>query len=209
MAETSLIEAAKRGDISAFNRLVLTYQDMAYSVAYRILGDADAAQDATQEAFIAAYRKIHQFRGEHFKPWLLRIVTNACYDELRRQRRRPATSLEAFHESQTAAETALHSQYETPEQHLQRDELNTAIQDCLNALPDDQRVVAILSDIEGYSYQEIAAITGWPAGTVKSRLSRARGRLRDCLRAVRELLPAEYRLQTEQAHQTNEIEHPH
>lgn len=209
MAETQLIQAAKQGDVAAFNRLVLIYQDMAYSVAFRILGEPDAAADATQEAFIAAYRKLHQFKGEHFKPWLLRIVTNACYDELRHQRRRPTLSLEDFHETQSAAEPALHSHAENPEQYVQRDELNAAIQDCLNALPDDQRVVAVLSDIEGYAYQDIATITGWPVGTVKSRLSRARGRLRDCLRAVRELLPAEYRLQTEQARQAGETEQAH
>lgn len=209
MVEMSLIEAARRGDIPAFNRLVETYQDMAYSVAFRILGDPDSAADATQEAFITAYRKLHQFRGDHFKPWLMRIVTNACYDELRRQRRRPIASLENFHEIEPDSNNALHSQQESPEQHVQRSELSAAIQDCLNALPDDQRVVAVLSDIEGYPYQEIATITGWPVGTVKSRLSRARGRLRDCLRAVRELLPAEYRLQTEQAHQTDEPGHPY
>ncbi len=207
MAETQLIEAAKRGDLSAFNRLVLAYQDMAYSVAYRMLGDPDTAADATQEAFIAAYRKLHQFRGDQFKPWLMRIVTNACYDELRRQRRRPAVSLEDFHETQSVEEPVLHSHAEHPEQYVQRSELNAAIQDCLNSLPDDQRVVTVLSDIEGYSYHDIASMTGWPVGTVKSRLSRARGRLRDCLRAVRELLPAEYRLQTEQTRQTGETEH--
>jgi RNA polymerase sigma-70 factor (ECF subfamily) len=194
MDETDLILTAKRGDAEAFNRLVLLHQDAAYNVAYRIIGEVDAAADATQEAFISAYRKLHQFRGERFKPWLLRIVTNACYDELRRRQRRPAASLEELHEVQASHHLQLASQHEDPELHAQRHELNSAIQECLSALPDDQRVIAVLSDVEGYAYQEISEITGLPLGTVKSRLSRARSRLRDCLQAVRELLPAEYRL---------------
>jgi RNA polymerase sigma-70 factor (ECF subfamily) len=194
MDESSLIEAAKRGDVEAFNVLVLRYQDIAYSVAFRVMGEGDAAADAAQEAFISAFCKLHQFRGDHFKPWLLRIVTNACYDELRRRKRRPAASLEAMHETTAQTNPHLHSEAESPEHYAQRSELSDAIQDCLSALPDDQRIVAVLADIEEYAYQEVAEITGLRLGTVKSRLSRARARLRDCLQAVRELLPAEYRL---------------
>jgi RNA polymerase sigma-70 factor (ECF subfamily) len=197
MDESFLIQAAKRGDVESFNQIVLSYQDVAYTVAYRIMGEPAAAADATQEAFISAYQKLHQFRGEHFKPWLMRIVTNACYDELRRRQRRPATSLDVLHDVQPMPGLALHSPQENPEQHAERSELSDAIQDCINDLPDDQRVIAVLSDVEGYVYQEIASITGLPLGTVKSRLSRARNRLRDCLRGVRELLPTEYRLMNE------------
>lgn len=196
MDEHSLIAAAKNGDIESFNQLVLAYQDTAYSVAYRLMGQADAAADATQDAFISAYRKLHQFRGDRFKPWLMRIVTNACYDELRRRQRKPATSLEALHDvtASPAAEIHLHSEQENPEQAAQRHELSEAIQDCINDLPDSQRVIAVLADVEDYSYQDISDITNLPLGTIKSRLSRARSRLRDCLQDVRELLPAEYRL---------------
>ncbi len=194
MDESDLIQAARQGDIESFNQLVLIYQDMAYTVAYRVMGERDAAADATQEAFIAAYRKLHQFRGDRFKPWLMRIVTNACYDELRRRQRRPVASLDALHEISPVMGLQLHSQHETPEQHAQRSELAAAIQDCISDLPDNQRVIAVLSDVEGYPYQDIVSITGLPLGTVKSRLSRARTRLRDCLQGVRELLPFEYRL---------------
>jgi RNA polymerase sigma-70 factor (ECF subfamily) len=197
MDETHLIQAAKRGDVESFNTLVLAYQDVAYTVAYRIMGEPHSAADAAQEAFISAFQKLHQFRGDSFKPWLMRIVTNACYDELRRRQRRPATSLDALNDVQPAAGLELHSPQENPEQYAQRSELNSAIQECIDDLPDDQRVIAVLSDVESYAYQEIADITGLPLGTVKSRLSRARSRLRDCLRAVRELLPAEYRLMDE------------
>ncbi|MBN1680414.1 MAG: sigma-70 family RNA polymerase sigma factor [Anaerolineae bacterium] len=197
MNERSLIYAAKHGDVESFNQLVLTYQDMAYSVAFRIMGENEAAADATQEAFIAAFRKLHQFKGERFKPWLMRIVTNACYDELRRRKRRPASSLEDLHEITVQNNPRLHSQQESPEQHAQRSELNQAIQDCIMALPDSQRTIAVLADVEGYPYQDIVEITGVALGTVKSRLCRARNRLRQCLQAVRELLPAEYRLMNE------------
>jgi len=197
MDENKLIHAARHGDIDAFNRLVLAYQDTAYTVAYRIIGEPDAAADAAQEAFISAYYKLDQFQGERFKSWLLRIVTNACYDELRRRQRRPAASLDGLENVTFRPDPDLNPVPESPEQHAQRRELNRAIQDCLDALPDDQRVVAVLVDVEDYAYQEIVAITGLPLGTVKSRLSRARARMRDCLRAVRELLPSEYRLMDE------------
>jgi RNA polymerase sigma-70 factor (ECF subfamily) len=197
MDEAALITAACKGDLDSFNRLVLAYQDMVYHQAYRMMGEPEAAEDAAQDAFISAFRHLGSYRGGSFKAWLLRIVTNTCYDELRRRQRRPALSLDDLHEVQAAAGLDLHSPQENPEQHAQRSELNRAIQDCLSDLPDDQRVIAVLSDVEGYPYQEIAEITGLPLGTVKSRLSRARGRLRDCLRDVRELLPAEYRLMSE------------
>ncbi|MBN1565107.1 MAG: sigma-70 family RNA polymerase sigma factor [Anaerolineae bacterium] len=194
MDENDLIQAAKCGDVESFNQLVLLYQDTAYTVAYRIMGETEAAADATQEAFISAFRKLHQFRGDNFKAWVMRIVTNVCYDELRRRKRRPTDSIEEMHEVQSSADGNLHSQQENPETYVQRSELSAAIQDCINDLPDDQRVIAVLADVQEYPYQEIAEITGLALGTVKSRLSRARGKLRECLRGVRELLPAEYRL---------------
>jgi len=199
MDEDTLITAARRGDVEAFNRLVLRYQDLVYTVAYRITGNAASASDVTQEAFIAAFRKLHQFRGEHFKPWLLRIVTNACYDELRRAKRRPAASLDRLTEDGFEPEMlGLSASPVTPEAAVQQAELNAAIQDCLGALPEEQRVIPVLADVEEYPYAEIATITALPVGTVKSRLSRARGRLRDCLRGIGELLPAEYRLLDEE-----------
>jgi RNA polymerase sigma-70 factor (ECF subfamily) len=94
MDENALIQSAQKGDIDAFNRLVLAYQHQVYNLAYRIMSEEAAAADATQEAFISAYNHLHSFRGGSFKSWLLRIVTNACYDDLRRRKRRPATSLE-------------------------------------------------------------------------------------------------------------------
>ena len=191
MDELALIGEAQRGDVSAFNTLILAYQGNAYNLAYRLIGEADAAADAAQEAFIAAYNHLPQFRGGSFKSWLMRIVTNACYDELRRRKRRPAVSLD---DPDSDAELQLTSPGEGPEGAAQRSALNRVIQDCLDDLPEDQRAVAVLCDVQGYDYQEIASMTRVSLGTVKSRLSRARQRLRECLQGAEELLPESYRL---------------
>ena len=193
MDEVQAIQAAQEGDLPAFNQLVMAYQGMAYNVAYRIVGDADAAADACQEAFISAFKAIKKFRGGSFKSWILRIVTNACYDHLRYRGRRPADSLEEVAENPQHA-PKLVSNHEHPEEYALRQELNEVIQLGIETLPADQRVVLVLSDVQGFSYQEIADITGVSLGTVKSRLSRARARLRDYLVAQQELLPAQYRL---------------
>ena len=158
MEESALIDDAKRGDLDAFNRLVLAYQSLAYNVAYRIMGEGDSAADATQEAFISAYRHIERFRGGSFKSWLLRIVTNACYDELRRRKRRPATSLEAMTEYSEGADSdepaTLGTSGKAPEAEAERGELNEAIQHCINKLSPEFKVVVVLVDIQGYDYQE-------------------------------------------------------
>ena len=196
MDETALIRSAQRGDLEAFNRLVLHYQDVVFNQAYRMMGESEAAEDATQETFISAFRNLHSFRGGSFKAWLLRIVTNACYDELRRRKRHPTTSLQPSDNEDDEIETPrwLRDHSETPEEQLERDELGSAIRHCLDDLPPEFRAVVILVDIQGLDYGEASAVTQKPIGTIKSRLARARMRLRDCLQGVWELLPAQYRL---------------
>jgi RNA polymerase sigma-70 factor (ECF subfamily) len=194
MDEKALITAAQQGEAPAFNQLVLTYQSMVYNLAYRILGDADAAADASQDAFLSAFRAIKKFRGGSFKAWLLRIVTNACYDQLRYKQRRPTSPLEAlFVETDPSPFT---DSTEGPEDYAIRQELGQVIQVGLNTLPSDQRIALVLSDIQGFSYQDIADITQVALGTVKSRLSRGRAKLRDYLLEQGELLPARYRLKS-------------
>ncbi len=197
MDEPALIHDAKHGDLDSFNRLVLEYQDMLYNTAYRILGDPALAADATQEAFISAFNKLKSYRGGSFKAWLLRIVTNACYDELRRQKRRPQTPLEPLTENDEEMENPrwLADPNASPEEQLETAELDQAIQNCIENLPPDFRAVVVLTDIQGLDYKEAAAALKKPLGTVKSRLARARTRLRDCLQAIRELLPAAFRLE--------------
>jgi RNA polymerase sigma factor (sigma-70 family) len=194
MDEKALITAAQQGDVLAFNRLVLAYQNMTYNLAYRILGDGDAAADATQDAFLAAYRAIGRFRGGSFKAWLLRIVTNTCYDQLRVKKRRPTASLDALLIVDSDSGPSFADEGENPEEYALRQELGRVIQAGILTLPADQRITLVLSDIQEFGYQEIAEMTGVSLGTVKSRLSRARARLRDFLAAQGELLPARYRL---------------
>ncbi len=191
--EPQLISASQAGDLQAFNMLVEHYQHRLYALAYRMLGDPEAAADATQDAFLAAYRNIRRYRGGSFIAWLLRIATNACYDQLRARKRRPQISLDAVEPDADEAPRQFTDSGESPDERILRDELAREIERRLQELPDDQRLAVILSDIQGYSYDEIAAATGWPLGTVKSRLSRGRTHLRDALRAG-ELLPAYYRL---------------
>ena len=176
MDEQALIQAAQRGDLNAFNELVLLYQRQVYNVAYRIMGDEDSAADASQEAFISAYRAIGGYRGGSFKAWLLRIVTNACYDELRRRKRRPTSSLEAIYVTDAAPGEVLVNGSEGPEAYAQRQDLSRTLHSALQTLPEEQRVALVLSDVQGYNYQEIAEITNCNLGTVKSRLNRARNR---------------------------------
>jgi RNA polymerase sigma factor (sigma-70 family) len=191
--ERRLVEVAQRGDVESFNELVRLFEGRVYNLCYRMLGDADSAADGAQDAFLSAFRNLRSFRGGSFRSWMLRIATNTCYDVLRARKRRPSVSLdiEADDESDSSplqiADTA-----ESPDDFAQRRELAAAIQNGLAELPDEQRIVLILSDIQGLAYEEIAQITNSNLGTVKSRLSRGRARLRDVLKAG-ELLPARYR----------------
>jgi RNA polymerase sigma-70 factor (ECF subfamily) len=197
MDETALIKDAQRGELEAFNTLVLHYQDMLFNTALRIMGDEDQAADATQEAFISAFRAIKSFRGGSFKAWLLRTVTNACYDELRRKKRRPSVPLEPDTDDGETMETPrwLADPDMGPEEELETEELAHAIQHCLDNLPVDFRIVVVLADIQGLDYKDISKAVRVPLGTIKSRLARARLRLRECLQAFRELLPAAFRLE--------------
>lgn len=192
MDEAALIADARGGDLDAFNRLVLAHQTKVFNLAYRITGDPEMAADVAQEAFLSAYRKLNGYRGGSFRGWLLRIATNACYDELRRRKRRPAVSLEAVEEESASGDgvgtmDSLFGHEEGPEPAFERAELRRAIERCLQGLPDEFRTVVILADVLALDYREVAESIGSPIGTVRSRLARARARLRDCLESSREL----------------------
>lgn len=199
--EIDFISKAQQGDVHSFNSLVLHYQDMAFSVAYRIMQEQHSASDATQDAFISAFQKLHQFNGQNFKAWLMRIVTNTCYDELRRRKRRPTSSLDGLVEEAGdslpfSSEDDMHlmASIEGPESVVQRTELQSAVEECIRGLNETYRLIVVLADVEDYSYEEVSQLADISLGTVKSRLSRARARLRDCLRQKEELLPGQYRL---------------
>jgi len=191
--ESELVARSQKGNVAAFNQLVILNQDVAYSVALRILGDPDAASDATQEAFISAFQSIGSLRGGSFRVWLLRIVTNACLDMLRSRKRHPSESLDDLLNPEDGAGGATDTSSETPEEHALRVDLQAEVQRCLLKLPADQRIAVVLSDVHGLSYEEIAKVTKSELGTVKSRISRGRAQMRDLLRQ-RELLPSTRRL---------------
>lgn len=191
--DLTLILAAQRGDVDAFNNLVVRYQNAAYTVAYRLLGEPFAASDAAQDGFINAFRKIREYRGGSFKAWLLRIVTNIAYDQLRYEKRRPATAIDDLPGGETDDGPPLPSHDITPEDAAEQHEVQRALQDCMNGLPDDQRLTLVMFDVEGYSYQEIADSSAVQLGTVKSRLSRARLGMRRCLDGKKELFPQFFR----------------
>ena len=184
MDERKLIREAQSGNVRSFNELVRTYQELAYRTAFRVLGEREAAADATQEAFLAAYTHIRSLRGDSFKSWLLRIVTNACYNLLRSKYRRRTVSLDglAVEPEQAMPLFPAHSEVD-PQEFAERQELGRLIQEGLLTLPADQRIVLILSDMENLSHAEIEQITGVNQGTIKSRLSRARSRMRDVLQS--------------------------
>lgn len=199
MDELALVEEARAGDLNAFNRLVLEYQDMAFNLAARMLDDDDAAADVTQTAFLSAYRSLDSFRGGSFRAWVMRMVSNACYDELRRRKRRPTVSLEPVNDDDEEIESPawLADDAPSPEDEVERAELDQMLQSCLLQLPEEFRSVVLMVDVEGLDYQEVSLAIGKPLGTVKSRLARARLKMRDCLQQHRELLPSLYRLDDE------------
>ena len=204
MDEQGFIKAAQKGDTAAFNQLVRAYQVLVYRTAYRVLGDAAGAEDATQDAFISAFKHVKTYRGGSFKAWLMRIVTNACYDQLRVKQRRPTASLDALLLDPDEPAPGLdHAAPDSPQEAAERQELSTAIQKGLSTLPADQRITLVLVDIEGFSYEQVSESTGANVGTVKSRLSRARAHLRDFLVTQEELVPVRYRLKSGQAMQND------
>jgi RNA polymerase sigma-70 factor (ECF subfamily) len=194
--EKTLIRAAQRGDLDAFNLLVLHYQNLLFGIALRLLNDEDTAADAVQEALISAFRRFDTFRGDSLKSWLARVVVNACYDEMRKKRRQNTVPLDQLNSDGDEIETSywLVDPQADPEVQYESSELEKAIQSSLNKLPSIYRLILVLVDVEGLSYEEAASAAGVPVGTVKSRLARARLQMQKSLQGAGELLPASYQV---------------
>jgi RNA polymerase sigma-70 factor (ECF subfamily) len=176
------VHAARLGDEFAFNLLVEEYQAAAERLAHQILRTEEAAADAVQEALIKAYRAMPRFQDGNFRSWLLRIVTNTCYDHLRRQKRRLAVSLdEAAEWTHSELPHHLLKEAENPETVALHQESMRLVLKAIDELPPWHRSVVLLVDVHGYDYSEAADMLNLPLGTVKSRLSRARSTLRDLL----------------------------
>jgi RNA polymerase sigma-70 factor (ECF subfamily) len=206
--ETKLIARSQSGDVDAFNQLITCYQQSVYRTAYRIVGDPDVAADVTQDTFVAAFRNIRTYRNTaSFRAWLLRIGSNMACDYWRRIQRHPVESLDGLADEDsshavdflsTLAATDIESD---PEAYSLTKELRELLQQAIQQLPLDQRTAVVLCDIEGLSYEEIATATQTSLGTIRSRISRGRARLRDYLYHHKELLPRNYRLSSsEQDH---------
>jgi RNA polymerase sigma-70 factor (ECF subfamily) len=178
--EENLIRKASSGCLEAFNQLVLRYQHLAYHHAYILLGDVDSAEDVTQDSFIKAFQNIHRFRGGSFRAWLLRILTNTAYDHLRQVRRRPVLPL--FTEDEDGEESESSTWFidasASVEATVEQNEAARRVYQWLNGLPEIYRHVLILVDLYELNYGEVAEILSVPLGTVKSRLVRARLRMR-------------------------------
>ena len=195
--EKTLIQAAQRGDLESFNLLILRYQNLLFGIALRLLNDEDAAADAVQEALISAFRRFDTFRGDSLRSWLARVVVNACYDEMRKKRRQHSIPLEQFNSDGEEIETSfwLVDPESDPETKFESFELENALQKSLDKLQPIYRLMLVLVDIEGLSYEEAAMAAHVPVGTVKSRLARARSQMQKSLQGAGELLPASYRVE--------------
>lgn len=181
--EADLVSAAQKGDLEAFNQLVITHQEKIFNLALRILGDKDSAEDITQNTFLAAFRNLARFRNGSFRSWLYRIATNACYDELRHAKRYPVLSTEAGYlaEEKFTPLDEMPGFNILPEKEYDRHEREQVVQHALDRLETDQKSVVVLIDLQDFDYQEAAQILEVPIGTVKSRLARARLRLSQIL----------------------------
>jgi RNA polymerase sigma-70 factor (ECF subfamily) len=180
--EKMLISLCKRGDLSAYDRLMQRYEKKVYALCFRMAGNQDDAADLAQEAFLKAFRALPSFNGQaQFSTWLYRIVTNTCLDEQRRQARRPQLfSLDKpLNTEDGQLMLTLPAEASDPLDTALSQETEAEIKTLLSMLPASQRIVLVLRDMEGYSYEEIARILNLNGGTVKSRLNRARARLRD------------------------------
>ena len=183
--EELLVKTASKGDLDAFNQLVLIYQNKVYNHAYALLGDRASAEDAAQECFIKAFQNISNFRGGSFQSWLLKIVTNAAYDILRRTHRHPMEPLFPVDEDGEEIESPVWitdpaaSVQEIVEQHEQ----SKHFYQMLNELPVVYRSAIALIDIDELDYVEAARILNVPLGTVKSRLARARLQMTEKIKA--------------------------
>jgi RNA polymerase sigma-70 factor (ECF subfamily) len=193
--EQKLIQLSLEGHVQSFNQLVEMHQDAVYSLTLRMVRNRAQAEDLTQDTFISAFRHLSSYRGGVFRAWLLRIARNATYDHLRKVQRRPETSID---EDIITFSNTFRSNNPGPDDWVLSGELGKILSKCLEGLSDDHRMAVVLVDIEGYQYDEAATIMGVSIGTVKSRLNRARARLRDCLQNHPEHLPPSMRLDSKE-----------
>lgn len=181
--ESAIIAKVLDGDADAFEPLVVAHQNFVYNIALKMLSNPEDAFDISQEAFIKAYRSLKDFKGESsFSSWLYRITANMCLDFMRRNKKRKSASIVYLDDEDELRELELPDTRFDPSTELERKELQGAINDALALLPEDQRSILLLRELNGMSYSEISETLKLEAGTVKSRLFRARARLAKILK---------------------------
>jgi len=192
--EQYLLRKAKAGDVAAFEELVESYQKKLFNLAYRIVGNPEDAADMVQEALIRIFRSIAKFKEQSsFSTWIYRITTNVCLDELRKRKNKKEFSLDQeIHGEDGDMKRQIKSDDILPDNAAEREELREIVNSAINSLPEDQRVVISLRDIQGLTYTEISQVLDCPEGTVKSRINRARNALKNVLSQKRELFFEEY-----------------
>ena len=176
--ELTIIRRVQHGDTEAFSVLVAAYEKNVFNVALQMTGNREDAQDMAQEAFLKAWRSLPEFRGESkFSVWLYRIVSNVCLDFKRRQSRRPSSSLTVEDDEGETLQLDIADESQSPEALLERKLTREAVRRGLASLPDEQRQILLLREIQGLSYEEIGEVMDLEPGTVKSRIFRARKKL--------------------------------
>ena len=172
--DQQLVQRAQRGDLRAFDLLVLKYQGRIAALVSRYVSDAGEVEDVTQEAFIKAYRALGKFRGDSaFYTWLYRIAANAAKNHLVAKGRRPGADA-TIEDAEGFDESGLLSESASPEALAMGSELAEVVESALNALPDELKAALMLREFDGLSYDDIADVLGCPVGTVRSRIFRAR-----------------------------------
>lgn len=184
------MQKVKGGDVRAFDVIVRRWENQLFNLIYKIIGDFETSKDIRQEVLLRVYQSAKRYRPRgQFKTWLYRIAINCSINELRRRERHRTLSLTTFHKrkdgEQYALENILPDPEPQPDEIVQRNETAQCIQDALNRLPDEQRIVIVLRHYEGLKFQQIASILGCPLGTVKSRMHHGLERLRAMLRHLR------------------------
>jgi RNA polymerase sigma-70 factor (ECF subfamily) len=192
--EKKLVEKAKSGDIKAFEKLIEDHQKKVFNIALRMIGDYDEASELAQEAFLKAYKSIKSFKGDSlFSTWIYKITTNVCLDEIRRKKKKKLISLdEDIEHDGSEFKRQIKDHSPGPESLAENNELKRMVKESINLLPEDYKIVIVLRDIQGFSYEEISRIIKCPIGTVKSRINRARRALKKILQKNGELIIEEF-----------------
>ncbi len=176
--EAQIVRKVLQGDVNAFETLVVEYEKSVYAITQRMTGNPEDAADMAQETFIKAYNSLQSFRGDSkFSVWIYRIATNVCLDFLRSRSRKPTVSLSVEDEEGEETQLDIADESQSPELLLERGLTRDAVRRGLDTLTPEYRQILLLREIQGLSYEEIAAALDLEVGTVKSRIFRARKRL--------------------------------